>query len=102
MKCDKCFFCLHIGAGVYDDYPMKYCKYRKEYKMPFVVEYEKGKPKTRQLDFSDIKDCKIWHEIGCNIHPNTVKKAKNNLMKRIVAELKEDKNERTGQGNEDA
>ena len=27
MKCDRCFFCTHIGRGIYAEYPVKYCKY---------------------------------------------------------------------------
>ena len=26
MKCFKCFFSTTIGAGIYADYPVKYCK----------------------------------------------------------------------------
>ena len=34
MKCDKCFFCVKIGKGIYADFPVKYCKYFKTYKLP--------------------------------------------------------------------
>ena len=27
------------------------------------------------FDENKMEDCKIWAETGCNIHPNTVKKA---------------------------
>ena len=27
MKCDKCFFCTHVGKGIYADYPVKFCKH---------------------------------------------------------------------------
>ena len=83
MKCDKCFFCLHIGKGIYADYPLKYCRYSKSYMAPFISEYKDGKSIHRQLDFSKISDCKIWHDTGCNIHPSTVRKAKNDFFKRI-------------------
>lgn len=86
MKCDKCFFCLHIGAGIYADYPVKYCRHRKRYLTPIVTEFVNGKPTQRKLDFSKISDCKSWHEVGCNIHPNTVKKAKRNFIKSLEGE----------------
>lgn len=78
MKCEKCFFCTHIGKGIYADYPVKYCKYYKLYLLPFVD--------GRKLDFSTIKDCKMWHETGCNIHPSKVKKAKNDFLKSLAEE----------------
>ena len=87
MKCDKCFFCTHIGKGIYTDYPVKYCKYTEQYFLPFVETQDNGGTK-RKLDFSNIKDCKIWHETGCNIHPSRVKKAKEDFLKKIVAEGK--------------
>lgn len=82
MKCDKCFFCTNIGAGIYADYPVKFCKYYKTYKLPFVLTADNGGIK-RQLDFSNIKDCKIWHEVGCNIHSSRVAKAKREFLKSL-------------------
>lgn len=78
MKCEKCFFCTHIGKGIYDDYPVKYCKYHKIYLLPFVS--------GRKLDFNNMKDCKLWHETGCNIHPSKVKKAKEEFLKSFAEE----------------
>lgn len=87
MKCDKCWYCVHIGAGIYADFPVKYCKYSKKYKLPFVWIKEKdGTLNQRQLDFRGMSDCKIWHEVGCNIHPNTVKKAKNDFIRTLEAD----------------
>lgn len=83
MKCDKCFFCAHIGKGIFADYPVKFCKHQAIYIAPFVTTYENGKPTIRELDFSKSSDCKIWHEMGCNIHPNTVKKAKKKFLKSL-------------------
>lgn len=74
MKCDRCFYCCHIGEGIYADFPVKYCRHTKTYKLPFIVYHEKGKLVKRQLDLDKMEDCKIWAETGCNIHPNTVKK----------------------------
>ena len=85
MKCDKCFFCCHVGKGIYADYPVKYCKYYKKYILPFVKTQDNGGTK-RQLDFSNIKDCKIWHEVGCNIHPSRVNKAKRDFIKSLESE----------------
>ena len=82
---DKCFFCCHVGKGIYADYPVKYCKYYKKYILPFVETQDNGGTK-RQLDFSDIKDCKIWHEVGCNIHPSRVNKAKRDFIKSLESE----------------
>ena len=82
MKCDRCFFCTHIGRGIYAEYPVKYCKYFKKYLLPFVETLDNGGTK-RQLDFSSMKDCKIWHETGCNIHPSRVNKAKRDFFKRL-------------------
>ena len=82
MKCDNCFFCCHIGKGIYADYPVKYCKYHKKYLLPFVETQDNGGTK-RKLDFSSIKDCKIWHEVGCNIHPSRVSKAKSDFLKSL-------------------
>ena len=76
MKCEKCFFCTHIGKGIYADYPVKYCKYHKKYLFPFVD--------GRKLDLSTMKDRKMWHETGCNIHPSKVNKAKNDFLKSLV------------------
>ena len=76
MKCDKCFFCTHIGKGIHADYPVKYCKLRKHYFIPFVEE----KGERRKLDFSDMKDLKTWHGTGCRIHPGTVEKAKQEFL----------------------
>ena len=75
MKCDKCFFCAHIGKGIYADYPVKYCKYHKIYFLPIVD--------GRKLDFNTMKDCKMWPETGCNIHPSKVKKAKEEFLKSL-------------------
>lgn len=85
MKCDKCFFCTHIGKGIYADYPVKYCKYHKKYLLPFVETQGNGGVK-RRLDFNNMKDCKIWSKTGCNIHPSKVKKAKNDFLKSLVEE----------------
>lgn len=82
MKCDKCFFCLHIGKGIYADYPVKYCKYHKKYMTPFVYTQDNGGT-MRKLDFDKMSDCKIWHETGCNIHPSRVEKAKRDFIKSI-------------------
>lgn len=82
MKCDKCFFCVKIGKGIYADFPVKYCKYFKTYKLPFVMTQDHGGIK-RQLDFSNIKDCKIWSNVGCDIHPSRVKKAKDDFIKNL-------------------
>ena len=82
MKCDKCFFCCHIGKGIYADFPVKYCRYYKSYKLPFVYTADNGGIK-RPLDFNNAKDCKIWHEVGCNIHPSRVKKAKDDFIKNL-------------------
>lgn len=82
MKCDKCFFCTHIGAGIYASYPVKYCKYSKDYKLPFVYTQDHGGV-MRPLNLRDIRDLKIWHEVGCNIHPSRVKKAKREFIKSL-------------------
>lgn len=85
MKCDKCFFCTHVGKGIYADYPVKFCKLRKQYFMPFVEE----NGEKRKLDFGNMKDCKLWHGTGCNIHPKTVEKAKQeflNSLEKVVME----------------
>lgn len=84
MKCDKCFFCCHIGKGIYADYPVKYCKYHKECFLPFVETQDNGGTK-RQLDFSNMKDLKIWNDAGCNIHPSRVDKAKRDFFKSLEA-----------------
>ena len=89
MKCDKCFFCTHIGKGIYADYPVKYCKYFKEYKLPFVQTNDNGGT-ARRLDFGNMRDCKIWHETGCNIHPTRVEKAKRDFFKQLEAEGEEE------------
>lgn len=86
MKCDKCFFCAHIGAGIYADFPVKYCRHTQQYKLPFVWVHEKGVLTQRQLNLREIEDLKIWHEAGCNIHPNTVKKAKRAFLNSLEAE----------------
>ena len=78
MKCDKCFFCTHIGKGIYADYAVKYCKYRKIHLLPFV--------NGRKLDFNKMEDCKTWSETGCNIHPRKVKKAKEDFLKSLAEE----------------
>jgi len=75
MKCEKCFFCAHIGKSIYYDYPVKYCKYHKIYLLPIVD--------GRKLDFNNMKDCRLWHETGCNIHPSKVKKAKEVFLKSL-------------------
>ena len=79
MKCDKCFFCTHIGKGIYADYPVKYCKVADKYFMPFVME----NGEKRKLDFSDLNDLKTWRGTGCNIHPKTVEKAKQDFLKSL-------------------
>ena len=79
MKCDKCVFCTHIGKGIYADYTVKYCKLTKQYFLPFVEE----NGEKRKLDFSNIKDCKLWNETGCDIHPKTVEKAKQDFLKSL-------------------
>ena len=79
MKCDKCFFCTHIGKGIYADYPVKYCKVTQQYFMPFVME----NGEKRKLDFSDLNDLKTWRGTGCNIHPKTVEKAKRDFLKSL-------------------
>ena len=85
MKCDKCFFCTKIGKGIIDDFPMKYCKLNKTYKIPFVDGYStKTGSYRRQLDFSNYNDCKIWSEVGCDIHPATVAKAKRDALRKIM------------------
>lgn len=89
MKCNKCFFCLKIGKGIYADYPVKYCRYFKTYKIPFVATQDNGGTK-RQLDFNSMKDCKIWNDVGCNIHPSRVKKAKEEFFKRLEEERTDD------------
>lgn len=83
MKCDKCFFCTHIGKDVLFPYPVKLCKRTNEYKMPFVMLDE---TRARQLDFSKMSDCKIWHETGCDIHPSTVRAAKERFIKSLEEE----------------
>ncbi len=79
MKCDKCFFCTHIGKGIYADYPVKYCKFADQYFMPFVME----NGEKRKLDFSNLNDLKTWRGTGCNIHPKTVEKAKQEFLKSL-------------------
>ena len=79
MKCDNCFFCTHIGKGIYADYPVKFCKLRKQYFLPIVEE----NGKTRKLDFSDMKDLKMWHGAGCRIHPKTVEKAEKEFWRSL-------------------
>lgn len=81
MKCDRCWFCTHIGAGIYAPYPLKYCKRKGEYFIPFI-----GENRERQLDFRKESDLKIWHEVGCTIHPKTAEKAKNDYIKRLEAQ----------------
>ena len=90
MKCDRCFFCTHIGKGVQTDYPMKYCKHFKEYKLPFVcVHDERGTRVTRQLDLSKMSDCKLWRDVGCNIHPSTVAKARREFIESLEGDADE-------------
>ena len=86
MKCDKCFFCTHIGKGIYGNYPVKYCKRTGKYFAPFVEIYEDGEYVEKLLDLDDMKDLKIWRSTGCDIHPNTVKKAKNDFLKGLSGE----------------
>jgi hypothetical protein len=50
------------------------------------VETQDNGGTKRQLDFSNIKDCKIWHEVGCNIHPSRVSKAKRVFLKSLEEE----------------
>ncbi len=93
MKCDKCFFCTHIGSGIFASYPVKYCKRTGEYKIPFVETHEDGKLIKRQLDFRNKSDLKIWSDIGCDINPNTVKRAKGKAMKELEALMSESEND---------
>jgi hypothetical protein len=91
------FFCTHIGKGIYAEYPVKYCKYKKIYIEPFVPTQDNGGT-WRKLDFSKMSDCKMWHEVGCNIHPSRVKKAKDDFCRKLEESLingidKERKNE---------
>ena len=86
MKCDNCFFCVHIGRSIYAEYPVKYCKYHKKYFLPFVETQDNGGT-ARPLNFNDMKDLKMWSETGCNIHPSRVKKAKNEVLQRLENEL---------------
>ena len=83
MKCDKCFFCVHIGAGIYAQFPVKHCRRTDEMKIPFIEEHKDGELITRKLDFSNISDCKIWHEVGCDIHPSKVAKAKRDYIDKM-------------------
>lgn len=83
MKCDRCWYCTHIGAAIYAPYPVKYCKHTGKYITPFIEYHKDGKLVKRQLDLSKISDFKIWHETGCNIHPNTVAKAKRKFLKEL-------------------
>ena len=85
MKCDNCFFCTHIGKGIVGEYPAKYCKYYNKYFFPFVQTQDNGGT-FRPLDFNNMNDCKRWSNVGCNIHPARVKKAKEDLFKRIENE----------------
>ena len=59
MKCDNCFFCVHIGRSIYAEYPVKYCKYHKKYFLPFVETQDNGGT-ARPLNFNDMKDLKMW------------------------------------------
>lgn len=81
MRCEKCWFCTEIGAGIYADYPVKFCKHSKEYILPFVTTFKDGKAAERKLDLKQIGDLRIWHGVGCLIHPATVKKAKEEFIK---------------------
>jgi hypothetical protein len=86
MKCDRCFFCTHIGRGIYAEYPVKYCKYHKKYLLPFVETQDNGGT-VRPLDFNNKKDLKMWSETGCNTHPSRVEKVKNEVLQRLENEL---------------
>lgn len=91
MKCDKCWFCTKIGAGIYAPYPVKYCKHSEKYFTPFVVTGVDGKTvEQRQLDFRKMSDLKIWHETGCDIHPSTVAKAKRDFIKSLENKEREE------------
>ena len=81
MKCDKCWFCTHIGANIYASYPLKYCKLTGNYFIPFI-----GENRERQLDFRKMSDLKIWHETGCDIHPSKVAKAKRDYIKKLESD----------------
>ena len=83
MRCEKCWFCMRIGAGIYAEFPVKYCKYRKEYILPFVESFKGGQAVKRRLNLNKIEDLRIWHGVGCKIHPATVKKAKEDFIKRL-------------------
>lgn len=85
MKCDNCFFCTKIGKGIFADYPVKYCKYHKKYFVPFVQTQDNGGT-LRQLDFGNVKDLKMWHETGCDIHPSRVEKAKRDMFKSLESD----------------
>lgn len=87
MKCDKCFYCAHIGAGIYASFPVKYCRRTEEYRLPFEWVRVNGELVQRELDFSNITDLKIWHEVGCGVHPSTVARAKRDFLKRAKAEV---------------
>ena len=80
MKCDRCFFCTHIGKGVLYPFPVKYCKRTGEYKLPCVMVNENT---IKQLDFNKMSDLKLWHEAGCDIHPSTVAKAKRDFIRKL-------------------
>lgn len=83
MRCDRCFFCTHIGAGIYAEYPVKYCKRSEKYILPIITRFENGKPVETKLNLKDIEDLKVWHSVGCNIHPNTVKAAIKKFIKSL-------------------
>lgn len=71
MKCDKCWFCTHIGAGIYAPYSLKYCKHTGEYKIPFILTKD-GKGIEKQLDFRKMSDLKIWHAICASIRAGKI------------------------------
>ena len=80
MKCEKCFFCTRIGQGIYGEYPVKYCKYHKAYKIPFIQNDDGTETK---LDLTKQIDLKIWRNAGCDIHPSKVAKAKRDTIKAL-------------------
>lgn len=93
MKCDYCFFCTHIGKGIYGKYPVKYCKYHKKHLLPFVYTQDNGGT-YRELDFENAKDCETWHKTGCNIHPSRVEKARKEFIESLEKPIRDRLEER--------
>ena len=80
MKCDRCFFCCHIGKGILCDFPVKYCRYTGKYILPIELVEENGAQIQRELDLRKMSDCKIWAKAGCHIDPAFVKKAERDYI----------------------